>query len=135
MRRYEILEHTADVGIAAWGDTLEETFEQATRGLADICGTWSDAVGGEAAVKVTAGDVEAALVDWLNEVLWIQDSQDAVITSVEVSDVSHGEVSGIVATAPRTGELEGTAVKAVTYHQLEVRPEGDGWFARVYVDV
>ena len=135
MGRYEIIEHTADVGIAAWGATLEEAFAEATRGLAEICGTWSEQTGADVVVTVTAGDLEAALVDWLNEVLWIQDSQDAVITAVDVSEVREGRATGRLAIAPRTTELEGTAVKAATYHQLEVRPEGEGWFARVYVDV
>jgi Archease protein family (MTH1598/TM1083) len=35
---FELLEHTADVGIRARGATLEEAFEQATLGLAEILG-------------------------------------------------------------------------------------------------
>ena len=135
MGRFEILEHTADVGIAAWGATLEDTFEQATRGLADICGTWSDRQGSEVTVAVTADDLEACLVDWLNEVLWIQDSRDAVLAAVDVARVGDRGAAGRLRIAPRAEEIEGTAVKAVTYHQLEVRREGDGWFARVFVDV
>jgi SHS2 domain-containing protein len=135
MGRYEILEHTADVGIAAWGATLEETFQQATLGLADICGTWIPGEGAEIAVTVTATDIEASLVDWLNEVLWLQDSRDSILTAVEVAHVNEEGATGVLTIAPRDTDLEGTAVKAATYHQLKVEPVEEGWFARVFVDV
>src|SRR5829696_10503428 len=60
---YELLEHTADVGIRARGPTLETAFEQATEGLADVLGAlapgWSPGGSepGEAvAVRVAADD-------------------------------------------------------------------------------
>ncbi|MQA99180.1 MAG: hypothetical protein GEU78_02625 [Actinobacteria bacterium] len=133
--RFEILEHTADVGVRGRGKDLPEAFEMATRGLADICGTWVPDGGEVVDVQVRAEDVEAALVDWLNEVLWLQDSRDAVITRIEVDDVSDLGASGRLWLAPREDELEGTAVKAATYHQLRVARERDGWVTEIYVDV
>jgi SHS2 domain-containing protein len=133
--RFEILEHTADVGVRAWGADLPETFEMATRGLADISGTWAPGAGDPVDIEVRADDVEAALVDWLNEALWLQDSRDAVITRIEVDAVTEGGAAGRLWLAPRDRELDGTAVKAVTYHQLDVSPDPAGWVAQVYVDV
>jgi SHS2 domain-containing protein len=76
------------------------------------------------------------LVDWLEEVLYLQDAGDRVITEVKVTSVSDTEAAGWVGTAPRARELEGTAVKAITYHQLEVTQADDGgWFATVYFDI
>jgi SHS2 domain-containing protein len=135
MGRFEILEHTADVGVRGRGSDLPEAFEMAARGLADICGTWIPGEGEVVEVEVHAADVEAALVDWLNEILWLQDSRDAVLTRIEVDDVSDSGASGRLWLDPRDRELEGTAVKAVTYHQLRVAREDDGWVAEVYVDV
>ena len=136
MGRFEILEHTADVGIRAWGADLPETFESATQGLADICGTWAPGTGDVVDVTVSADDTEAALVDWLNEVLWLQDSRDAVVAGVEVDHAGNDGAKGRLHLAPRDRELEGTAVKAATYHQLQVaHEEGGGWVAQVYVDV
>lgn len=135
MGRFEILEHTADVGVRGRGDDLPETFEMVTRGLADICGTWAPGDGEEIRVEVRADDVAAALVDWVNEVLWFQDSRDAVLTGVRVDEVSDLGAAGRLRLAPRDRELEGTAVKAATYHQLKVARDGDGWVAEIYLDV
>ena len=135
MGRFEILEHTADVGLRAWGDDLPDVFETATHALADISGTWSSGIGDPAAIEVHATDVEAVLVDWLNEVLWLQVSRDAVLTEVHVDRVDDSGAAGRVSLAPRDRELEGTAVKAVTYHQLEVARDQRGWMAQVFVDV
>jgi SHS2 domain-containing protein len=133
--RFEILEHTADVGVRAFGDDLAETFETATRGLTDICGTWAPGSGESVDLTVESDDVEAALVDWLNEILWLQDSRDVVLTAVSIERVDRSGVSGRVSVAPRDRELEGTAVKAATYHQLAVTRADDGWVAQVYLDV
>jgi SHS2 domain-containing protein len=121
--------------LRAFGADLPDVFETAARGLADICGTWAPGEGEAVDVELTSTDVEGALVDWLNEVLWLQDSKDAVLTGVGVERVDASGVAGRLSVAPRAGELEGTAVKAVTYHQLEVRQGDDGWVAQVYVDV
>jgi SHS2 domain-containing protein len=135
MGRFEILEHTADVGVRGWGKDLPEAFEMATRGFADICGTWVPDGGEVVDIEVRAEDVEATLVDWMNEVLWLQDSRDAVITRIEVDDVSDLGASGRLWLTPRASELEGTAVKAATYHQLRVARQDDEWVAEIYVDV
>ncbi len=136
MGGFEILEHTADVGIRSFGDSIEETFEQATRGLAEILGAWRPGDGQRVDVELEGSDLEALLVDWLNEVLYLQDARDGVICDMEVLEVDDARVVGSVAFAPRGEQpLEGTAVKAITYHQLKVERTPGGWVAEVYVDV
>jgi SHS2 domain-containing protein len=136
MGSFEILEHTADVGILATGDTIEEVFEQATLGLADIMGISQRGRGSATVVQVEADDLGSLLVDWLSEILWLHDSRDAVLTKVEVLSVENGRAVGAVALGPRgDAELAGTQVKAITYHQLAVEKGPDGWMARVFVDV
>lgn len=139
MARFEILEHTADVGIRAEAVDLSGVFEQATLGLLDIVGTWSP--GREAAeqveLEVEADDRGALLVDWLGEVLYVGDSRDAVVTSLELPEVTEQRAAGRLGIAPRDeAEYEGgTQVKAITYHRLSVEQTEDGWSATVYVDV
>jgi protein archease len=136
MGDFEVLEHTADVGIRARGDTLEATFEAATHGLGSILGAWRPGAGEEMRVIVESGDIPAQLVDWLSEVLFLQDSRDAVIAGVHVDSVSDEGTSGTVTLSPRDDDvLEGTAVKAITYHQLRVERSDRGWVAELYVDV
>lgn len=136
MRDFQILEHTADVGIRANGSTLEETFEAATQGLATILGGWKPSFGDIRRIEVEPADIAGQLVDWLSEVIYLQDSLDAVVAGVTVERVSPDGTTGTLLLAPRGDEtLEGTAVKAITYHQLRVEPTAEGWVAEVYVDV
>ncbi|MGH2730549.1 MAG: archease [Actinomycetota bacterium] len=148
MSGYEILEHTADVGVRATGATLEDVFAQATRGLAGIIGAWQpnggeeEGVGEEGGIKepvvleVEADDLGGLLVDWLSEILYLHDTRDAVIAGLEVARVADGRASGTVTLAPRGDRvLEGTQVKAVTYHQLAVEKSGDEWVVTVFFDV
>lgn len=132
---FEILEHTADVGVRGWGETVEQAFEQATRGLLDVVGVWQPGPGERELIEVEAHDLGALLVDWLDEVLYLQDTRDVVVSGLEVSSVQGGRAKGWVELAPRPEEIEGTAVKAITYHQLEVVNEGRRWSAQVFLDI
>ena len=136
---YELLEHTADVGIRARGPTLEAAFEQTTEGLADVLGAlapgWSPGVSGPGeavAVQVAADDPGGLLVDWLNEVLWLTETRRAV----RVERVGDGTARGSVLVSSGGQAPDGTLVKAVTYHRLRVEPDpGGGWLVEVYLDV
>ena len=134
---FELLEHTADVGIRARGATLEEVFEHATEGLAEVLGALRPGAPGEAvAVEVAAPDPGGLLVDWLNEVLWLREVQGAVMAGVRVERVGDGAATGSVVLGAGGAGPDGTFVKAVTYHRLRVEPDpGGGWVAEVYLDV
>ena len=134
---YELLEHTADVGIRARGPTLEAAFEQATRGLAEVLGALAPEGSTEpVAVEVSAGDPGGLLVDWLNEVLWLREVHQARMAGVRVERVGDGTAAGWVAFSGDDPPPDGTLVKAVTYHRLRVEPgPGGGWLIEVYLDV
>jgi SHS2 domain-containing protein len=154
---FELLEHTADVGIRAWGPSLEAAFEQATLGLAEVLGAYRPGPGRPEPVRVSAGDLGGLLVDWLNEVLWLREVRQAAVAGVQVDRVAvggaaedggaavgddggahagDGLVHGTVELAAGGAAPEGTFVKAVTYHRLRVeRDPGGGWLAEVYLDV
>ena len=131
-----MLEHTADVGIRARGATLEEAFEQATLGLAEVLGALRPGGGEVVDVEVTAGDPGALLVDWLNEVLWLHETRGhAAIAAVRVERVTGDRAAGSVTFSSTDPPADGTFVKAVTYHRLRVGRDADGWLAEVYLDV
>lgn len=133
---FEILEHTADVGVRARAGTIEGAFEQATWGLAEIAGIRTEREGEAVEISLEGEDPGALLVDWLSEVLWLHDSRDALLGDVSVSEVSTSRLRGRVALVPRGDEVvEGTQVKAVTYHRLRVEEQDGGWIVEVYLDV
>jgi SHS2 domain-containing protein len=147
---YELLEHTADVGIQARGATLEAAFEQATEGLAEVLGAlapegsgppgWtpggSEGTAEAVRVEVSAEDPGGLLVDWLNEVLWLREVRQAMVSGVRVERVTDSSASGWVAFSGDGPAPDGTFVKAVTYHRLRVEPDpGGGWLIEMYLDV
>jgi SHS2 domain-containing protein len=135
MAGFELLEHTADVGILARGDSPEEVVEQASLGLLDIMGAWAPGTGERIDIELEARDLGALLIAWLNEIVFIVESRDCAVAGLGVERAGEGGVRGWVSISPRKGASEGTAVKAATYHRLEIGREGDSWSARVYLDV
>ena len=136
MGGFEILEHTADIGLRAAGDGPEEVFEQATKALAHIIGIWAPGPGYSVEIELEGEDSGGLLVDWLSEILFLHDTRDAFIAGVRVDEATGRTVRGrIVLTARGGREAEGVQVKAITYHQLRVEPTPDGWVAEAYLDV
>jgi SHS2 domain-containing protein len=136
MGGYEILEHTADVGVRAHGQDLEECFRQAATALVDIIGITRPGAGRRFPIELASDDPGALLVDWLSEILYLHDVHDAVVTGIEVDAVSGNDLRGSLTLVPRgDAEIEGVQVKAVTYHQLDVRRSDGDWVAEVYFDI
>ncbi|HYY81011.1 MAG TPA: archease [Actinomycetes bacterium] len=135
MGGFELLEHTADIGIRATGASLEEVFEHATVGLAELLGAWRPGPGEPAPVAVDAGDPGGLLVDWLNEVIWLREVRDAAVAGVQVEAAGEGRATGALLLAPPAPPVDGTTVKAATYHRLRVERQPGGWLAEVYLDV
>jgi SHS2 domain-containing protein len=135
--RFEILEHTADVGLGARGKTLEEAFAGVAEGLATLLGAWFPGEGTEQRIHVEADDLEALLAAWVDELLYLHEVQDVVFGGFALKVSNDRSLEARVRTASRgKRELEGVGVKAATYHRLEVGRGSDGsWFARIYLDV
>jgi SHS2 domain-containing protein len=133
---FEILEHTADIGLNLEGETLEEVFQAAGEGLATIQGAWFPGVGEEREMEVRAVDNAGLLAAWINELLYLQDAEDAVFGSFQVKRVVEGALEAVVRIAPRAErELEDIAVKAAIYDRLRLERGSAGWTADVYLDV
>jgi SHS2 domain-containing protein len=134
--RFEILEHTADVGLRLSGGTLEEVYQAGARGLAELEGALFPGEGEVREVEVQAGDRAGLLVAWLDELLYLRDAEDVVFGGFDVTEASDTVLRARVRTAPRGDRiLEAAGVKAATYHGLRFAPENGGWTADVYVDV
>lgn len=140
MGAWEILEHPADIGLRARGPTLASLFQNAAAGMVEIT---ADPAGIEEReqrpITAAAPDREALLVSFLEEILWLVDGQGWLPKRVAVEPCG---ISETALTAIAFGELRDTSrhemrlmIKAVTYHQLAVRQNADGWEAEVYFDI
>lgn len=146
---YELTEHTADVGVRAWGPSLEAVFEQAALALVSLMYE-PDAVEerNRYSLQVEADDAELLLAAWLNEVLYRVDGLHELFAGFKVWSVGpapgEDEPSGagrrLRSTAvgeefdPSRHEVTPT-VKAATLHGLSIRETRAGWEGRVLFDV
>lgn len=122
---HELVEHTADVGIRAWGPSLADAFEHAVWGLVDVLGAHADRVDETRAIALTATDREALLIDLLNELIAMCDTEDASVASVHVTPRGTRELRAEVGIA-LDATPDGLAVKAATYHAVSVAEAADG---------
>ena len=132
---YDYFDHTADVGLHAWGATLDEAFADAARGLVAYIVDVSDARDvGEATVELEAESVERLLFRFLDEVLDLLQTRLWVITHADVRIEGtrlHATLRGEAYDAARHGHVH--EVKAITYHGLVVTKEPAD--VRVIVDI
>lgn len=136
--QFELLDHPADIGFRAHGATVEELFANAARALVFIILDPSNIVSGQQiSLSAEAGDYESLLVNWLNEVLYYIDGKRIALGEFDISQLSSTRIECIAKGEPRDPQKHPPklAVKAVTYHQLEVQRAENGWLAEVYVDV
>ncbi len=138
MGSFRLIEHTADMGIEALGETREELFMQAARGLVAALGAETRGeVREEKAVNLQGEDGAELLVLWLNEILYLLEIQGFFPVAFKVETADEHRLRAAVGGEPFDPErhpLE-REVKAVTYHRLSLEHLESGWFARVYVDL
>jgi SHS2 domain-containing protein len=136
--RFEVLEHTADIGFRAEAATLESLFETCARALLDIAADTSDAAArAHFDFEVAGEDLGSVLVNFLSEILYLFDAGRCVPSTVEVERVTPTSVRARLSGEPRNPSRHPwrLIVKAVTYHDLEVRERAGRWHARVFLDV
>ncbi len=125
MDRYILVDHTADMMVKAFGDTLEECFENAGFALFDQTVDLSGIGTGEVTeFRVSGIDMEDMLYSYLSELLFIEDCEGLILKEIEVS-FDGGDVvcHGRGETLDRGRHRVKSEVKAVTYHMMEVDPD------------
>ena len=135
---YLILDHPADLGIEARGKTLAEAFEQAACGLVSVIVDPDSVRPLESrSVKIEAGDRQQLLVRWLTEVLYFYDGLKFVPRDFKIGRISSHLLEAQVRGEPfdRRRHPIRLDVKAITYHQLEIRRRGSGRWLQVFLDI
>ncbi len=131
---FEVFEVTADVGIIAWGGSLEELFANAARGMfALMIESHAARPAKVLLVEARGPDLPSLLVAWLNELLYRCEVEEWAPADVRVLGVASGRLKGEPVDRDRH-RFKGV-VKAATYHLLECRKDGNRWHARVVFDV
>ena len=122
MERYILIDHTADLMVKAFGDTLEQCFANAAYALFDQTVDLSNiGTGEETDIRVSGIDDEDRLYSFLSEMLFIEDADNLILKEFNVSfdgeDVvchARGE------TLDKSRHRVKSEIKAITYHMMEI---------------
>jgi protein archease len=135
---YELFEHTADLGLRVRAADLDTLFAEAalclfTAVLEDVGSVRPERC---VTVELTGSEREFLLFDWLRDLLVRFDADHMVFGRFEV----HVRDGGLSGTAwgehyDPARHLLAHEVKAITYHELKIVRESDGWLAEVIVDI
>ena len=138
MQPFRILEHTADIGFEAFGTTRKEVFANAGCALMHLMvDLEAIAPQDKLSLRAEASDMPSLLVNWLSEILYMFDGEGWLFRDFEFDEFTEHSLAAMARGEKfdRRRHQVKLLVKAVTYHQLDLRETAEGWRAQVYVDI
>ena len=127
------MEHTAELELEIGASTEAGVFGEALRALAELLASEDDEnAPARREVVAEAADRPALLAAWLEELVFLAESEGFVASGVEALRLTEQALEATV-----SGQLgrPPPLVKAVTYHRLAFAPAGEGYRATVVLDV
>jgi protein archease len=135
---FEELEHPADIGFRAYGDTLSALFVHSALAMLSIAGDPAAVEPKqEFSLSARGTDRESLMVEWLSEVLYWYDGRCVAFHDFRVTALEESAIRAIGMGELRDPERHSpkVIVKAVTYHQLKVELRKGVWVAEVFLDI
>jgi SHS2 domain-containing protein len=138
MKRYEILDHTADIGLIVYGENLKALFENAGEAffhlITDLRKVRRRV---ERRINIGGESLDRLMVDWLSELLYLHDVENLLFKGFKVESVGEDGLMAVVKGEPFQEKIHmiKTEVKAVTYHQIQIQRENGRWKAQVILDL
>jgi protein archease len=135
---FELFEHTADLGLRVNASSLEQLLIDAAHGLLAMLVANPDAVQPvhSKTIAIAAEDASYLLFDWLSELLYAFETEKLLLAEFQLQLQGH-QLEAICRgdfMNPSRHQME-HEVKAITYHQLRVEQNANGWHAEVIVDI
>ena len=138
MKPYHAFDHTADLGLAITGASESDLFSNAAFAVFDIITDLERVESREMRRIIVAGDDrEDLLINFLREVLYLYNGERWLLKKARIIRIGEKDLEAEALGEPfddRKHEIC-KEIKAVTYHQVEVRQTNAGWTARVIFDV
>jgi len=146
MNDFEPIPHTADIKIRVYGRNLAQFFRNALIGMFQAVGPRATGCKKEKGrlicpslpekreIEVQSFDLESLLVDFLSEALYLSDVNDEAYLDADVHEVNEKYIK-VTLHGVKIAGFEVVEVKAVTYHDLEIKQVNDIWQAEIVFDV
>jgi len=142
MKKFEWVEHPSDIGFRAYGKNLAEAFENAALAFFEVMIDMSKVrPRKEVKVELEAEDEKALLYDWLERFLYLRDADGLVMSKFKVEELKRSD-GGFRIKAKAWGEKfdpkkheSKVAIKAVTYHMMEIKHRKNKCSVQAVVDI
>lgn len=134
---FEVIDHTADVGIRAYGENMGQAFANAAGALFSLIAELDDVEEVlHRDIELTATDQESLLVEWLNELIYLFDTENIIFKRFDVVGLTDTRLRarGFGEMVDSSKHRLKTGVKAATYHMLRVEKD-DGCQVQVLFDI
>lgn len=138
MDNYELIEHTADIGIRVRGKDLKELFKNSALAMFDITAQKKQPITKKQEkiiIKQKADSAEELFINWLNELLSLSSAKELIFEDFKIQKIDGNELEAIVVGDDIKNYKVNTEIKAATYHQLKIEKIKSGWQAEVIFDV
>ena len=136
MRKYKLIEHTADMGLVAYGNSIPEAFANAAYGLFSIITDLRTVRAIEfRSIEISENDSETLLFEWLNYLLYVFDVEMIIFKKFEMKYFNGKKLIALCQGEkydPLRHRLR-RGVKAATYHMMQIDTEHNR--VRVIFDV
>jgi SHS2 domain-containing protein len=138
VKPFEVIEHTADIGIVAYGADIKQVFANAALGLfnlmADLDNLKEDV---KREIELSAEDIEVLLVEWLNELIYISEVEHIIFKRFEINELSNTQLKATCfgeKIKPGQHRLK-REIKAATYHMLRLNKEDGRYKVQIIFDI
>jgi len=135
MKKYEILEHKADLNLRIFGKNKKELFENAMIGMFEAGKYQADphSVSVQREISVNSPELDLLLADFLSEVLYLTETKKEIYFKVNFRKFSSNHLEAIL----QGKKLKNMGIiKAVTYHNLKITQRENGYLeAEVLFDI
>ena len=139
MEDYELISHTADIGIRVRAKDLKALFLNAARAMFDVVAETKtipqNARKEKFEVLITATGKEELFVRWLSELISLADARGVHFTEFDIKNFTENALSAGVSGFPQRYFEGKREIKAVTYHALKIEKTGRQYKAEIIFDV
>lgn len=138
-KKYQLLEHTADICVKVFGEDLKALFCNCALALFDIIARKKRVTTSPAkrilTIRKNAENLEELLISWLSELISLSDAHGLIFEKFKISELSDKKIVASVTGSKRENFRIKTEIKAATYHELKIEKTKSGWQAKVIFDV
>ncbi len=137
-KQYEIIEHTADIGIRVKGKNLKGLFRNAALAMFDIIAEEKEKTvrkKEKLEIKQKADNVEELFMAWLNELLFLSFTKKLIFSDFIINKLEENSLVAYALGQSVKYYKMNTEIKAATYYELRIKRVTDGWKAKVIFDV